>query len=143
MGKTTLLSLLQGTEIPKERNPTIGLEIQGTNLNGDKISVWDLAGQERFKFMWKDFLKGSGLTVLVCDSTEENVNATKELYERFSRFMGSKVIAIANKQDLPGALSAEQVQKKLGGIKTYEMTAIRTDLKDRIRKILDSELNTD
>lgn len=91
----------------------------------------------------KTFLKGSGLTVLVCDSTEENVNATKELYERFSRFMGSKVIAIANKQDLPGALSAEQVQKKLGGIKTYEMTAIRTDLQDRIRKILENELNTD
>ena len=118
------------------------MEIEGTNLNGkSKVSIWDLGGQERFKFMWQDFLKGSGLAVLVCDSTEENVKGTKKLYERFSRFMGSKVIAIANKQDLPGALSAEEVQRRLGGIKTYEMTAIRTDLRARIKEILEFELN--
>ena len=92
--------------------------------------------------MWQDFLKGTGLAVLVTDSTEDNVQKTKEIYERFSRFIGSKIIAIANKQDLPGALKAHAVQNKLGGIKTYEMSAIKRELRDRMRQILEFEINS-
>ncbi len=142
VGKSTLLSLLQGREVPGERNPTVGLEIEDTRLDGKKTSIWDCAGQERFKFMWQDFLKGAGLAVFVCDSTEENVEKTKELYERFSRFVSSKAIAIANKQDLPGAISATEVQKRIG-IKTYGMSAVRTELKERMQQILEYEVNED
>jgi len=123
VGKTSLVSLLQGKKIEKERNPTVGLEVDDSTLNEKKCSIWDLGGQERFRFMWQDFLKGTGLAVLVTDSTEDNVQKTKEIYERFSRFIGSKIIVIANKQDLPGALNANTVQNRLGGIKTYEMSA--------------------
>lgn len=141
VGKTSLVSLLQGKEILKKRDPTVGLEIDDTMLNGcSKVAIWDLGGQERFRFLWKDFLKGSGLSVLVTDSTEENVKKTKEIYERFSNHIGSKVIAIANKQDLPGALSAEDVQKKLG-IKTYEMCALRKELQSKLKKILENEIS--
>ncbi|TFG12440.1 MAG: hypothetical protein EU535_06230, partial [Promethearchaeota archaeon] len=93
-------------------------------------------------FMWQDFLKGTGLAVLVIDSIEENIQKTKEIYERFSRSFGAKIIAIANKQDLPGALNADEVQKKLGGVKTYEMSAIRKELKDRMKQILEYEITS-
>lgn len=89
--------------------------------------------------MWRDFLKGAGLAILVCDSTEDNIEKTKEIYEKFSRYIGSKIIAIANKQDLPNALSAEQVEEKLG-IPTYGMSAIRLDLRGRIKRILEYEM---
>lgn len=143
VGKTSLLSLLQGRKITKDRAPTVGLEIEDTMLDGQKCSVWDFGGQDRFRFMWQDFLRGAGLAVLVTDSTEANVQKTKEIYERFSKHIASKVIAIANKQDLPGALSAEEVQKKLGGVKTYGMSAVRSDLRDRIRQIFEFEINAD
>ena len=143
VGKTSLLSLLQGREVLTERTPTVGLEIENTQILGVKTSVWDFGGQDRFKFMWQDFLRGAGLTVLVTDSTEENIERTKELYEKFSRSVSAKVIAIANKQDIPGALSAEDVQKKLGGIKTYGMSAIRTELRDRMRSILEYEISAE
>ena len=93
--------------------------------------------------MWDDFLKNSGLAVLVCDSTEDNIEKTKQIYDRFANRIGSKVIAIANKQDLPGAMGAEEVQKKLGGIRTYEMSAIRSELRDRMQQILEYEMDTD
>ncbi|MFX1338063.1 MAG: ADP-ribosylation factor-like protein [Promethearchaeota archaeon] len=141
VGKTSLVSLLQGKKIEKERNPTVGLEVDDSILNGNKCSIWDLGGQERFRFMWQDFLKGTGLAVLVTDSTEDNVQKTKETFERFSRFIGSKIIAIANKQDLPGALNASAVQNRLGGIKTYEMSAIRKELRDRMKQILEYEIS--
>ncbi|MFX0031919.1 MAG: ADP-ribosylation factor-like protein [Promethearchaeota archaeon] len=142
VGKTSLLSLLQGREVPKKRIPTVGLEVEDSILNGKKVSIWDLGGQKRFKFMWKDFLRGAGLAVLVCDSTEDSVEKTKEIYSRFERSLGTKIIAIANKQDLPGALSAKEVQKRLGGLKTYGMTAIRPDLRERMKEILEYEVAT-
>ncbi|MBY8982674.1 MAG: GTP-binding protein [Candidatus Lokiarchaeota archaeon] len=140
VGKSSLVSLLQGKIIGNDRSPTIGLEIEDSILNGKKCSIWDLGGQERFRFMWKDFLRKSGLTVLVCDSTEENLEKTKEILERFSKHLGSKVIAIANKQDLDSALSPATVEKKLG-IKTYGMSAIKTDLREKICEILEYEIS--
>ena len=123
VGKSSLLSLLQGRTVSKERKPTVGLEIESATLNPfGKISLWDFGGQERFKFMWTDFLRGAGLAVLVTDSTEEN---------------------IANKQDIPGSLNEVEVQKRLGGVKTYGMSAIRTELRQRMQDILDFELRTD
>jgi small GTP-binding protein len=120
----------------------VGLEIEDSALNGKKVNIWDFGGQERFRFMWQDFLRGVGLTVLVCDSTEDNIKETRKIFEKFSRHMNSKIIAIANKQDLPNALSAKKVQKKLG-ITTYGMSAIRLDLRDRIREIFEYELDKD
>ncbi|MCJ7649931.1 MAG: hypothetical protein MUP85_15070, partial [Candidatus Lokiarchaeota archaeon] len=86
--------------------------------------------------------RGAGLAVLVCDSTDKNMEKTKEIYDRFVRTIGTKIIAIANKQDLPGALTAQEVQKKLGGIKTYGMSAIRPELRQRMKEILEYESAT-
>ena len=141
-GKTSLLSLLQGRDVPQERIPTVGLDVEDSLLNGKNCSIWDLGGQKRFKFMWQDFLRGAGLAVIVCDSTKENVEKTKEIYDRFERSLGTKIIAIANKQDLPGALTAQEVQKKLGGLKTYGMSAIRPELRQRMKEILEYEIAT-
>ncbi|MBD3254438.1 MAG: GTP-binding protein [Candidatus Lokiarchaeota archaeon] len=140
VGKSTLVSLLQGKKVNTERKPTIGLEIEDSLLNGQRCAVWDLGGQERFKFMWQDFLKGAGLAVLVTDSTEKNIEETKDICERYARCIGSKIIAIANKQDLPGVLEPEDIQKKLG-IRTYGMSAIRTELRERMKDILEYEMN--
>jgi small GTP-binding protein len=142
VGKSSLLSLLQGREVKEERVPTVGLEVEDSILSGKKCSIWDLGGQKRFKFMWQDFLKGAGLAVIVCDSTEKNVKKTKEIYDRFERSLGTKIIAIANKQDLPGRLSAQEIQKRLGGLKTYGMSAIRPELRERMKEILEYEIAT-
>lgn len=142
VGKSSLLSLLQGREVSYDRTPTVGLEVEDSLLNGKKCSIWDLGGQKRFKFMWQDFLRGAGLAVIVCDSTEKNVERTKEIYDRFERSLGTKIIAIANKQDLPGAMSAQEIQKKLGGLRTYGMSAIRPELRQRMKEILEYEIAT-
>jgi small GTP-binding protein len=142
VGKTSLVSLLKGREIVTERKPTVGLEIENSQIDEIKCSIWDLAGQERFKIMWKDFIRGSGLTILVCDSTEKNIEKSKQIIHRMSNHLGAKVIAIANKQDLDGALSAESIEKKLG-IRTYGMSALRPELRSRMKKILEYELTSE
>ena len=39
VGKTSLVSLLQGKKIEKERNPTVGLEVDDSTLNEKKCSI--------------------------------------------------------------------------------------------------------
>jgi len=141
VGKTSLVSLLQGKKISKEISPTVGLEIEDSVLNGAKCSIWDCGGQKRFQFLWKDFLRASGLTVLVCDSTEENVRETKDIIERFSSNL-KNLIVLANKQDIDGALPPESVEKKLG-IKTYGISALRKEQQSKLRKILEREIKLD
>ena len=111
--------------------------------NGKKCSIWDLGGQERFRFMWKDFLRKSGLTVLVCDSTRKNLEKTKEILNRFSNYLGSKVIAIANKQDLckaDGRMEQNRVEDLLQ-TKTYGLTAISSLERIKLMNIIKNELN--
>ena len=145
VGKTSLLRRYVEGFFDKSTIMTVGVDFFTKELIFDNvrcfIQLWDLGGQERFRFMWRDFLKGAGLAILVCDSTEDNIEKTKEIYKKFSRYIGSKIIAIANKQDLPNALSAEQVEKKLG-IPTYGMSAIRVDLRGRIKRILEYEMES-
>ena len=143
VGKSSILKLLHGEEVSKERNPTIGLNIRTRCLGSyGKVSIWDFGGQKRFRFMWKDFLRGAGLAVLVTDSTEKNISQCKEIFEGFSRHTKAKMIVIANKQDLPNVLSEKEVQKRLG-VRTYGMSAIRTELRQRIKDILEYEMKTD
>ena len=143
VGKSSLLKLLHGEEVSKERNPTIGLNIRTRCLGSyGKVSIWDFGGQKRFRFMWKDFLRGAGLAVLVTDSTEKNISQCQEIFEGFSRHTKAKMIVIANKQDLPNVLSEKEVQKRLG-VRTYGMSAIRTELRKRMMDILEYEMRTD
>ena len=137
VGKTTILRLLNGGEIPQTYIPTIGIDIQkveGARIGTYELLVWDFAGQERFRKLWKMLFSRSRIVFLVTDSTLENVLQSKDILE-FLRDQGltSEVVVIANKQDLNGALQPSLVQRLLG-VKSFGLTAI--DPNDR-EKALD------
>jgi small GTP-binding protein len=137
VGKTTILRLLNGGSIPQTYIPTIGIDIQkveGARIGTYELLVWDFAGQERFRKLWKMLFSRSRIVFLVTDSTLENVLQSKDILE-FLRNQGltSEVVVIANKQDLTGALKPSLVQR-LFGVKAFGLTAI--DPNDR-EKALD------
>lgn len=124
VGKSTIRSMLEGTTAPAA--PTIGVDI-GKFADSDlKCAVFDLGGQERFKMLWDDFMKGSSLVMLVTDSSREDVEKSKALVADLqSKMKGARIIAIANKQDEANRLNATQVEKLLN-VKTYPMVAIES-----------------
>ncbi|MFX1566065.1 MAG: ADP-ribosylation factor-like protein [Promethearchaeota archaeon] len=137
VGKTTILHLLNGGVIPQTYIPTIGIDIQkveGTRIGTYELLVWDFAGQERFRKLWKMLFSRSRIVFLVTDSTLENVIQSKDILD-FLKNQGvtSEVVVIANKQDLAGALQPSLVQR-LMGVKAFGLTAI--DPNDR-EKALD------
>lgn len=127
VGKTTLVSLLNGGDPPRTYIPTIGIDIkklEGARIGTYEIITWDFAGQQRFRKLWKLLFSHSRIVFLVTDSTLENVLQSKDIIN-FLRSQGvtGEVVAIANKQDLQGALAPHLVQRLLG-IKAYGLTAI-------------------
>ncbi|MDO8123415.1 MAG: ADP-ribosylation factor-like protein [Candidatus Hermodarchaeota archaeon] len=127
VGKTTMVHLLNGGGIPQTYIPTIGIDIQkveGARIGTYEILCWDFAGQARFRKLWKALFSRSRIVFIVTDSTLENVLQSKDIITFLhENGVGSEIVAIANKQDLKGALQPHLVQRVLG-VKTYGLTAI-------------------
>ena len=125
VGKSTLVKLLSGkTNLNTEYNPTVGLDLGTATIGEDlHLSLWDLAGQDHFHFLWDSFLKGTALICVVTDSTPHNVQKTKEILKKYENYNGAKVIAIANKQDKQSAMDPKDIEKYFG-VDTIGMVAI-------------------
>lgn len=127
VGKTTLVTLMSGGIPPRTYVPTVAIDIQkveGARIGTYEISCWDFAGQDRFRKLWELYFRGSRIVLLVTDSTLENVLNSKDIIDLIRRKeIPAEVLAIANKQDLPGALKPSLVQRILG-IRVYGMVAI-------------------
>jgi small GTP-binding protein len=139
VGKTTLLKLLKGAEPPKEYVPTIALsieQIEATQYGTYQVILWDFAGQERFRRLWTIYFRGSDIVFLITDSTLNNVIATKEILDIIRKdASGVPVWAIANKQDLEGALSPELVERILG-VRAFGMVAVNPQRREEMMRIL-------
>ena len=135
-GKSTLIRLLTDNVSQLKTNhqpykPTVGMDCGTITLDAStKISLVEMGGQTHFEFMWPDLIQGSRMVVVVTESTPKAVLKTRQLLEKYKSYLDDKqVIAIANKQDLPGSMKPESVQDLLG-ITTYGMVAI--DPKQRV-----------
>ncbi len=132
-GKSTLIKLLTDKveKLKCNYTPTAGMDCGTITLDSaTKISLIEMGGQAHFEFMWPDLLRGSKMVVVVTESTPKAVLKTRQLLHKYKDMLqGVQIIAIANKQDLPGAMKPESVQDLLG-IPTYGMVAV--DPKQRV-----------
>ncbi len=138
VGKTTTLHLLRGETLPLVHDPTIGVSIKKLpeEISNANIVLWDLAGQSRFSILWGKMLANAQVVVIVTDSTLENVLRSKKLVQLVKEEVpNAKIIGIANKQDLPTALTPERVEQILG-IPTYELVAIDISYRERLIQII-------
>lgn len=138
VGKTTTLHLLRGETLPLVHDPTIGVSIKKLpeEISNANIVLWDLAGQSRFSILWAKMIANAQVVIIVTDSTLENVLRSKKLVSLVKdEVPDAKVIGIANKQDLPTALTPERVGQILS-VPTYELVAIDISYRDRLIQII-------
>ncbi len=137
VGKTTINRLIRAEEIPVEHVPTITGEIGVIKIGKLHFNIWDFAGQESFLKLWTKFIKGSDAVLIVTDSTPENVERSKYFISLAAeQASNAKLAVIANKQDIAGALPAEQVGKILGGSKAYGIIANDPHNRDKMINII-------
>ncbi|UCH05153.1 MAG: GTP-binding protein [Candidatus Thorarchaeota archaeon] len=132
-GKSTLIKLLtENTEkLNTNYQPTVGCDVGTISLDDStRVTLLEMGGQSHFEFMWADLLKGSKMVVVVTESNPKAVLKTRMLLQKYKDKMnGVPVIAIANKQDIPGSMKPRSVEDLLG-VPTYGMVAI--DPKQRL-----------
>jgi len=137
VGKTTITRLIRAEEIPVEHVPTITGEIGTIKIGKLSFALWDFAGQEQFSFLWNKFVKGSDAVLLITDSTLENVEKSRFFVELVKQEAPHAHMAIiGNKQDLPGAMPATEIERVLAGVHTYSMVAVDPHNRDKMITII-------
>ncbi|XP_016976309.1 ADP-ribosylation factor-like protein 4A isoform X2 [Drosophila rhopaloa] len=121
-GKTTALYRLKFDQY-LNTVPTIGFnceKVQGTigKAKGVHFLVWDVGGQEKLRPLWRSYTRCTDGILFVIDSvdTERMEEAKMELMRtaKCPDNQGVPVLILANKQDLPNACGAKELEKLLG-----------------------------
>ena len=117
-GKTSILYRLKLGEHGTKSSPTIGFNVETITYRGHECTVWDVAGQEKHRALWRHYYQNTGGVVFVVDASAPSRVATArdELHQmlRDEQLRNAILLVYANKQDQPGALSARQLAEELG-----------------------------
>ena len=116
-GKTTILYQLKMGETVKTI-PTIGFNVETLDYKGLNFTVWDVGGQDKIRVLWKHYYQNTdGLIFVVASNDRDRIeDAAEELKKMLAEeeLKDSVVLVMANKQDLSGALSPNEVTDKMG-----------------------------
>lgn len=106
VGKTSLIRRFCEGRFEQSRVATIGVDFQTQRVElpdgAIKLSIWDMAGQERFQVMREGFYRGSLAAALVYDLTEPESleNLTRWRSEILEVVPTSPLLVVGNKRDL-------------------------------------------
>ncbi|KRY85084.1 ADP-ribosylation factor-like protein 2 [Trichinella pseudospiralis] len=115
-GKSTILQKTLGKSIDTIP-PTFGFNIETLERHGRKLNVWDVGGQKSLRSYWRNYFEDTEGLIWVVDSTDKRrlMDCKKELHNllKEERLLGSSLLVFANKQDLDGALTVQQITELL------------------------------
>lgn len=116
VGKTSLIRRYCEGKFEHSRMMTIGVDFQTKDvLVGEqqvRLSIWDVAGQERFGSFRETFYRGAHAVALVYDSTiPESLTNLVHWREEILKIAPTVPMAvIANKSDMPPAVNADEAR---------------------------------
>lgn len=112
-GKSTVVRSLAERAISIDRmGTTVAFDYGNVNLSGIEADLFGTPGQERFEFIFKIFAREVTGVLLVVDATRpEDFERAKYMLE----LIGTRIpyVVLANKSDLPGALTVEQIARRM------------------------------
>jgi len=119
-GKTTVLYKLKLGELVTTI-PTIGFNVETVQYKNLKFTIWDVGGQDKIRPLWRHYYQNTDAIIFVVDSNDrERVdrgdgNAAEELSKmlREDELRDAVLLVLANKQDLPNAMSVAEITDKL------------------------------
>lgn len=115
-GKTTILKRLNGEPIDTI-SPTLGFNIKTLEHRGYKLNIWDVGGQKSLRSYWRNYFESTDGLIWVVDSADKRrlEDCKSELHKLLQeeRLLGASLLVLANKQDLPGALTPTEIAEVL------------------------------
>ncbi|RSH87075.1 ADP-ribosylation factor-like protein 2 [Saitozyma podzolica] len=115
-GKTTILKKLAGEDI-SQISPTLGFNIKTLIWGGYTLNIWDVGGQKTLRPYWRNYFESTDAVVWVVDSSDRMrmADCGEELRGLLGeeRLAGATLLVFANKQDLAGAMTLEDIRDTL------------------------------
>jgi len=115
-GKTTILYQLVTKEV-LHTSPTIGSNVEEFRWKNINFLMWDIGGQDSLRSSWETYFMGTEFVILVVDCTDkERILIAKDEMAKMlqSEFLcKSKILVLANKQDVKGCMSAAEISHQL------------------------------
>merc|ERR1712066_341615 len=123
-GKTTILYKLQLGEVVSTI-PTLGFNVETVEYKNLKFTVWDVGGQDKIRPLWRHYYQNTHTIIFVVgsndreridDSSGSDNSAKEELHRMLAEpeLRDAVLLVFANKQDLPNAMSVNEVTERLG-----------------------------
>ena len=105
VGKTSIINTLLGTKFTDEYEPSIGVDFFSKTMyykgKQIKLQIWDSAGQEKFRSLIPNYIRGASLIFLVYDITNQNsFNHLSDWIKFINNIENSIIIIVGNKIDL-------------------------------------------
>uniref|UniRef100_A0A4X2L8D5 ADP-ribosylation factor-like protein 14 n=2 Tax=Vombatus ursinus TaxID=29139 RepID=A0A4X2L8D5_VOMUR len=115
-GKSTILYKLKQAK-DFTTLPTIGFNVEMIKMEKNiHLTVWDVGGQLHMRSFWDQYCENTDVLVYVVDSTDqrhlEDSRREFKLLLKNEHIRCVPVLLLANKQDLPGACTAEDITRK-------------------------------
>lgn len=115
-GKTTILYKLKLNQ-DVTTIPTVGFNVENVTYKNVKFNVWDVGGQDKIRPLWRHYYSGTQGLIFVVDSADHARigEARSELHKIINdrEMKDALLLVFANKQDIPGHMSPEEVTNAL------------------------------
>ncbi|EEH06913.1 ADP-ribosylation factor [Histoplasma capsulatum var. duboisii H88] len=115
-GKTTILYKLKLNQ-DVTTIPTVGFNVESVTYKNVKFNVWDVGGQDKIRPLWRHYFSGTQGLIFVIDSNDRaRIDEARQELHRIilDREMKEALLLVfANKQDIPGAMTPQEVTDKL------------------------------
>jgi len=116
-GKTATLYALHLDEPMPYTVPTVGFNVEAIKVGNLDIKMWDIGGQDKLRSLWPHYFGQTDAVVFVVDSSDvDRFDIIKtELHTLVSHkeLVGKPFLILANKQDLPTAVSKDELASTL------------------------------
>lgn len=118
-GKSLLFAKLSAETVTDDLKPTVGFSVKAIQLPTAIVNVKELGGGDNVRKYWPHYFEGAEGVIFVVDSSsnDDDVDlAASELQEAISHpSLGTlPLLVLANKQDVKGARSADEVSRMIG-----------------------------
>ena len=105
VGKTSIINTLLGNKFTEEYEPSIGVDFFSKTMNYKgkqiKLQIWDSAGQEKFRSLIPNYIRGASLIFLVYDITnQQSFTHLPDWIKFINNIENTNIVIVGNKIDL-------------------------------------------
>jgi len=105
VGKTSIINSIMGQKFSEEYEPSIGVDFFSKTIRYKghliKLQIWDSAGQEKFRSLIPNYIRGSSLIFLIFDvSKKESFQHLVEWINFITNIEKGNIVIVGNKIDL-------------------------------------------